>query len=92
MTSSVSTAPATAHRPTRILVVDDHTLFRRGLIALLSRDAALQVVADAADAGQALRKAQELQPDLILLDTICPVSTVSMPCRRCAKPHPTPSF
>lgn len=72
MTSSVSTAPATAHRPTRILVVDDHTLFRRGLIALLSRDAALQVVADAADAGQALRKAQELQPDLILLDNHLP--------------------
>jgi len=72
MTSSVSTAPTTAHRPTRILVVDDHTLFRRGLIALLSRDAALQVVADAADAGQALRKAQELQPDLILLDNHLP--------------------
>jgi len=72
MTSSVSTAPATAHRPTRILVVDDHTLFRRGLIALLSRDAALQVVADAADARQALRKAQELQPDLILLDNHLP--------------------
>jgi len=72
MTSSVSIAPTTAHRPTRILVVDDHTLFRRGLIALLSRDAALQVVADAADAGQALRKAHELQPDLILLDNHLP--------------------
>lgn len=47
--------------PIRILVVDDHTLFRRGLIALLARDASLQVVADAADAVQALRKAQELQ-------------------------------
>jgi len=53
-------------------VVDDHTLFRRGLIALLSRDTTLQVVADAADAGQALRKAQELQPDLILLDNHLP--------------------
>jgi len=37
--------------PIRILVVDDHTLMRRGLTALLSRDAALQVVGDAADAG-----------------------------------------
>jgi len=63
---------AAAACPTRILVVDDHTLFRRGLIALLSRDASLQVVADAADAGQALRKAQELQPDLILLDNHLP--------------------
>ncbi len=57
---------------TRILVVDDHTLFRRGLIALLGRDTQLQVVADAADAGEALRKAHQLQPDLILLDNHLP--------------------
>ncbi len=58
--------------PIRILVVDDHTLFRRGLMALLARDAALLVVGDAADAGQAQRKAIELQPDLILLDNHLP--------------------
>jgi two-component system nitrate/nitrite response regulator NarL len=56
----------------RILVVDDHTLFRRGLSALLSRDPQFQVVGDAADAGQALRRAQELQPDVILLDNHLP--------------------
>jgi two-component system nitrate/nitrite response regulator NarL len=56
----------------RILVVDDHTLFRRGLIALLSREARFQVVGDAADAGEALRRAKELQPDLILLDNHLP--------------------
>jgi two-component system nitrate/nitrite response regulator NarL len=56
----------------RILVVDDHTLFRRGLTALLGRDASLQVVGDAADAGQAQRRAAELQPDLILLDNHLP--------------------
>jgi two-component system nitrate/nitrite response regulator NarL len=56
----------------RILVVDDHTLFRRGLTALLVRDASLQVVGDAADAGEALRRAAELQPDLILLDNHLP--------------------
>jgi len=58
--------------PIRILVVDDHTLFRRGLTALLARDPGLLVVGDAADAGQALRKAQELQPDMILLDNHLP--------------------
>src|SRR5512132_2426240 len=65
----MSLAPAA---PIRILVVDDHTLFRRGLTALLARDAHLQVVGDAADAGEALRRAQELQPDLILLDNHLP--------------------
>ena len=58
--------------PIRIMVVDDHTLFRRGLTALLARDPQLCVIGDAADAGQALRKAQELQPDLILLDNHLP--------------------
>ncbi len=56
----------------RILVVDDHTLFRRGLTALLSREPSLEVVGDAADAGEAQRRAQELQPDLILLDNHLP--------------------
>ncbi len=58
--------------PVRILVVDDHTLFRRGLTALLMRDPSLQVVGDAADAGEAQRRAAELQPDLILLDNHLP--------------------
>jgi len=56
----------------RILVVDDHTLFRRGLTALLSLEPQFEVVGDAADAGQALRRAAELQPDLILLDNHLP--------------------
>ena len=56
----------------RILVVDDHTLFRRGLIALLSRDREFEVVGDAADAEEARRRAKELQPDLILLDNHLP--------------------
>lgn len=58
--------------PVRILVVDDHTLFRRGLTALLSREPQFEVVGDAADAGEALRRAQELQPELILLDNHLP--------------------
>jgi two-component system nitrate/nitrite response regulator NarL len=56
----------------RILVVDDHTLFRRGLTALLQRDPQFEVVGDAGDAGEAQRRARDLQPDLILLDNHLP--------------------
>nr|WP_315195337.1 response regulator [uncultured Aquabacterium sp.] len=54
--------------PIRLLVVDDHTLFRRGLMALLARDERVTVVAEAADAGEALRHAAQHQPDVVLLD------------------------
>lgn len=58
--------------PIRILVVDDHPLFRRGITALLAREPLFEVIADAADAVEAQRWARELQPDLILLDNHLP--------------------
>ena len=68
----MSTPAVPNAKPIRILVVDDHTLFRRGLTALLARDPQVLVVGDAGDATEALRRAQELQPDLILLDNHLP--------------------
>jgi two-component system, NarL family, nitrate/nitrite response regulator NarL len=58
--------------PIRLLVVDDHSLFRRGLIALLSLNDRFRVVAEAGDSGEALRCAAREAPDLILLDNHLP--------------------
>lgn len=64
-----------ADKPVRLMVVDDHTLFRRGLVALLASDASLEVVGEACDAGEAARNAAVLQPDIILLDNHLPGAT-----------------
>jgi two-component system, NarL family, nitrate/nitrite response regulator NarL len=58
--------------PIRLLVIDDHTLFRRGLVALLAGEPSLEVIGQAADAGEALRLATALQPHVILLDNHLP--------------------
>jgi two-component system nitrate/nitrite response regulator NarL len=56
----------------RLLVVDDHALFRRGLIALLSLDERFDVACEAGDIGEALRCVERSRPDLILLDNHLP--------------------
>ena len=59
-------------KPVRLLVVDDHHLFRRGLVALLSQDDRFEVAGQAGDIGEALRCAERHRPDLILLDNHLP--------------------
>ncbi|HOF31085.1 MAG TPA: response regulator [Burkholderiaceae bacterium] len=56
----------------RLMVVDDHPLFRRGLVALLTQDERFVVLHEAADAGEAVRCVTREQPDLILLDNHLP--------------------
>jgi two-component system, NarL family, response regulator NreC len=56
----------------RILLVEDHRILREGLRAILSAQPDLAVVGEAADGGEAIHRAQELQPDLVVLDLSMP--------------------
>ena len=56
----------------RVLLVDDHALFREGLASLISVQPDIEVVGEAADGLEALVMARELQPDLILMDVSMP--------------------
>ncbi|MDX5298425.1 MAG: two-component system response regulator NarL [Gammaproteobacteria bacterium] len=55
-------------RPWRLLLVDDHPMLRRGVRDLLSLEADLVIAGEAGSGQEAIQLAQELQPDLILLD------------------------
>jgi two-component system, NarL family, nitrate/nitrite response regulator NarL len=54
--------------PIHVLVVDDHPLFRSGIVGSLNSAPDIQVVGEASDGGEAVTKAQELLPDVVLLD------------------------
>ncbi len=59
-------------RKTRILIADDHTIFRDGLRRLLESEPEFQVTGEAADGAEALQLAQQLKPDVLLLDLAMP--------------------
>lgn len=56
----------------KLLIVDDHPLFRQGLVDVLETDSGMQVVAQAADGDVAMAKAREHQPDVVLMDVNLP--------------------
>jgi len=59
--------------PIRILVVDDHSVVRQGLKMFLGLDPELEVVGEAEDGADAIRKCQALSPDVVLMDMLMPV-------------------
>ncbi|MDP2730825.1 MAG: response regulator transcription factor [Dehalococcoidales bacterium] len=58
--------------PIKVLVVDDHTLFRRGVADVLSNHNGLKVVGEAVDGLDAIRKAKEITPDVVVMDLNMP--------------------
>ena len=57
---------------TRILIVDDHEIFRRGLRSLLESRGEIDIVGEANNGLEAIAKARELQPDIIVMDVSMP--------------------
>ncbi len=60
---------------TKVLLVDDHTLFREGVRALLSTAPDIEVIGEAADGKQAIELAEELSPDIVVMDLVMPGMT-----------------
>ena len=56
----------------RVMVVDDHALFRRGLEMVLGNEPDLELVGEASDGQEAIEKAQETMPDVVLMDVRMP--------------------
>jgi two-component system nitrate/nitrite response regulator NarL len=58
--------------PIRVLVVDDHEVFRRGVVSVLGQYPQVQVVGEAGDGGEAVAVARRTRPDVVLLDLRMP--------------------
>ena len=58
--------------PIKVLVVDDHALFRRGIAAVLANQESLEIVGEATDGLEAIAKAEKIAPDVILMDLNMP--------------------
>jgi DNA-binding NarL/FixJ family response regulator len=73
--------------PIRVIVADDHPLFRAGVVEELGKDPGIEVIGLAANGGEALKLAQDHMPDVILLDIAMPgkggisaASSISLAC------------
>jgi two-component system NarL family response regulator len=67
--------------PIRVLIVDDHALFRRGLEMVLAEEDDIDLVGEASDGAEAVQKAGEALPDVVLMDIRMPRSSGIEACR-----------
>lgn len=72
----------------RVLIADDHTMFRAGLRALLAVEEDIEVVAEAADGQEAVVRTRELAPDVVVMDILMPLMNGIEATRRIAAEHP----
>ncbi|MDA5279582.1 response regulator transcription factor [Streptomyces sp. Isolate_45] len=77
----MSDAPAATPAPTRVFLLDDHEVVRRGLHDLLDAEPDIEVVGEAATAAQALARGPALKPDVAVLDVRLPDSDGITVCR-----------
>jgi YesN/AraC family two-component response regulator len=56
----------------RVLIVDDHAVVREGLRTFLELQDGIEVVGEAGDGAEALERAKELEPDVVLMDLVMP--------------------
>lgn len=56
----------------RVMIVDDHALFRRGIQMVLEAEEGIEVVGEASDGAEALTRAEEAMPDVVLMDVRMP--------------------
>jgi two-component system, NarL family, response regulator NreC len=61
------------HEPITIVLADDHTIVRQGLANLLNAEPGFQVVGEAENGRQAVRKVEELRPDVVIMDIAMPI-------------------
>ena len=73
----------------RILLVDDHTMVREALRVVLEKDSSMQVVAEVGDGETALRMAEELAPDVVVMDVALPGASGIETTRRLLARQPT---
>lgn len=81
-------ADGTGAAPIRVLLVDDHEVVRVGLKSLLTGSAGLEVVGEAATAAEAVRAADRLRPDVVVLDVRLPDGSGIEACREIRNARP----